>query len=433
MDITFPEKLQPLFSPSRYKVLHGGRGSSKSWSVARALLIKGVEKPIRVLCARELQTSLAESVHKLLADSIVNMGLSHLYEVQRDRIIGSNGTTFAFEGIRRNTTKIKSYEGIDFCWVEEAEKVTDASWQVLIPTIRKPGSEIWITFNPELEEDPTYKRFVKRPPKDAIVIEVNWRDNPWFPDVLYNEMVELRESDYKAYLHVWEGQCLSNLDGAVYGDELDTATTEQRICRVPYDETIPVDVFFDLGWADSTTMWLAQKVGFDYRILEYVEDSQKAINYYLKLLDGKKYVYGTLWLPHDAKARTVGTGRSVEEIVRAAGKRVRIVPKLSIADGINAARAIFPNCHFDEEKCADGLKALRHYRYQLSQRDGSPSREPVHDWASHGSDSFRYLALALKEAPKKEKSEGAMGRLAKRTDRMLQRMTGGTQQTGWLK
>lgn len=358
---------------------------------------------MRYLCARQLQTSIKESVHKLLSDCIERLGLESFYEIQRDTIIGQNGTTFVFEGLHRNVSKIKSMEGIDICWVEEAEKVTDESWKILTPTIRKPGSEIWLTFNPELEEDPTYKRFIKNTPGNALKVQMNWRDNPWFPEELKVEMLELRERDYNEYLHVWEGECYKNLDGAVYGGELIDAKDEGRIREVRYDPALPVDVFFDLGWADSTTMWLKQTVRGEHHYLEYIEDSQAPIQHYLKILEGKRYVYGTLWLPHDAKAKSLGTGLSVEEIVRAAGKKVRLVPKLSIADGINAARTIFPNSYFDEAGCADGLNALRHYRYEISTRNGAPSREPVHDWASHGSDAFRYSAVASKE-PKREKS-----------------------------
>jgi phage terminase large subunit len=406
MNIQLPEKAKILFQPKRYKILYGGRGSAKSTSCAVAMLAKGVERPLRCLCARQLQTSIAESVHKLLQDCINDMGLSHFYEVQRDKIIGLNGTSIVFEGIHRNVSKIKSMQGIDICWVEEAEKVTEESWSVLTPTIRKDGSEIWITFNPELEEDPTYVRFIKNPPKESLAVFMNWSDNPWFPESLSREMEELRERNYEDYLHVYGGQCIKNVSGAVYGGELIDAKNEGRIREVRYDQSLPVDAFFDLGWADSTTIWLAQKVDMEYRILEYIEDSQKPIGFYLKVLENKRYRYGTFWLPHDAKAHEKGSGLSVEEIVRNAGKHVRIVPKLSIDDGINAARTIFPNCFFDENKCVDGLNALRHYRYEIGKKDGSPSRQPVHDWASHGSDAFRYLAIALK-APKKEKSKVA--------------------------
>src|SRR5262249_44110905 len=153
-----------LFRPKRYKVLYGGRYGMKSWGAARALLMLGTQKPLRILCARELQNSIKDSVHKLLSDQIEILGLREFYDIQQTSIKGVNGTEFSFEGIRHNISKIRSYEGIDICWVEEAVLVSSTSWETLIPTIRKEGSEIWMTFNPELEQDETYKRFVKDPP-----------------------------------------------------------------------------------------------------------------------------------------------------------------------------------------------------------------------------------------------------------------------------
>jgi phage terminase large subunit len=164
IDAQFPSKLQCLFKPSRYKVLHGGRGSGKSWGVARALLILAAQKPMRILCTREVQNSILESVHKLLSDQVEALCLSHFYEIQKTTIKGANGSQFIFEGLRHNINSIKSMEGVDVCWVEEAEKVTEESWRVLVPTIRAPGSEIWVTFNPHLETDPTYQRFIANPP-----------------------------------------------------------------------------------------------------------------------------------------------------------------------------------------------------------------------------------------------------------------------------
>jgi phage terminase large subunit len=213
--LEFPAKLRPLFAPARYKVPYGGRGGAKSWGVARVLLLLGTQRPLRVLCARELQVSIADSVHRLLDDQVTRTGLGAFYDVQKQTIIGANGTQFLFSGIRNNVTKIKSMEGIDIAWVEEAEKVSDNSWQVLIPTIRKPGSEIWVTFNPDEETDPTYQRFVVNPPDDAVVIPISWRDNPWFPEELRREKDYLARVDPDAYMHVWEGHCRQHSDAQV--------------------------------------------------------------------------------------------------------------------------------------------------------------------------------------------------------------------------
>jgi len=175
----FPKKLEFLFEPSRIKAIYGGRGSGKSWGVARALLIMGANKPLRILCAREVQKSIKQSVHTLLSDQIQALGLGAFYEILEAEIRGQNGTLFSFAGLATNTVEsIKSFEGCDIAWVEEAQTVSKRSWDILIPTIRKPASEIWVTFNPDVDTDDTYQRFVVNPPEFAKVVKVNWSDNP---------------------------------------------------------------------------------------------------------------------------------------------------------------------------------------------------------------------------------------------------------------
>ena len=201
-----PGWAQYLFEPARYKVAWGGRGSAKSWSFARVLITKGLYQPLRILCARELQNSIKDSVHRLLSDQIELMGLSDAYDILATEIRGINGTLFLFEGLKHNITRIKSMEGIDICWVEEAEKVSERSWEVLIPTIRQKGSEIWASFNADDEHDPTYQRFIVNPPPDAVVKRVDWGDNPWFPEALRLEKDYLYRVDPDAAAHVWGGE-----------------------------------------------------------------------------------------------------------------------------------------------------------------------------------------------------------------------------------
>ncbi len=215
-----PRKLGCLFKPARYKVLYGGRGSGKSWGVARALVILAASSTLRILCAREFQNSIEESVHKLLAVQIELLGLQGMFDIkQRSIVCVATGSEFIFEGIRLNVNKIKSMEGVDICWVEEAQTVTENSWAVLVPTIRKTGSEIWVTFNPDGEDDPTYKRFVVFRQDDCILVKINWNDNPWFPDELRREMEALRKRDHLAYLNVWEGECRSQVDNPLWTKE----------------------------------------------------------------------------------------------------------------------------------------------------------------------------------------------------------------------
>lgn len=390
----FPKKLQPLFQPCRYKVLYGGRGGAKSWAIARALLIMGAQRPLRILCARELQKSIKDSVHKLLADQVSNLQLDSKYEVQQATIKGTNGTEFFFEGLRHNSNQIKSYEGVDICWIEEAQTTSRSSWRYLIPTIRKEGSEIWISFNPELEEDETYQRFVVNPPEESVIMPVSWRDNPWFTDVLKKELEHDKERNYAEYLVTWEGHCRVAVEGAIFEDELRVANTETRITSVPCDTTKPVNTFWDLGHGDQTAIWFIQKIGFEYHIIDFYQNARKKIQHYMQVLQEKGYIYGTDYLPHDGTSNHL-TGSSVEETMVSLGRRVEIVPRIQAkTDAINAARTVFPMCYFDSERCQEGLQSLKRYRYDVDADTGKVSKNPLHDIYSDGADAFQTFATA---------------------------------------
>jgi len=397
----FPEKLSILFDKARYKVLYGGRGGAKSWGVARALLILGCKSTLRILCAREFQTSIKDSVHKLLSDQIYSLGLESFYEVTQNSIRGKNGSEFSFVGLKNNIANVKSYEGVDICWVEEAQTTSRASWNILIPTIRKEGSEIWVTFNPELESDETFQRFVVSPPEGALVQKINWSDNPWFPETLNLEREALKNRDPEAYNTVWEGLCRVTVDGAIFAKEMQLAELDNRITRVPYDPIKPVHCVWDLGWADHTAIWFVQFIGMEIRIVRYMQANQQTISWYLAEIQKFGYFFDTMWLPHDAAAKNLGTGRSIEEVVRATGMKVQILDRVPVVDSINAARTIFNRCYFDRENCDEGLQCLRHYKYDVAE-DGSWSQKPLHDQYSHGADAFRMLGLMVNE-PKKVK------------------------------
>lgn len=402
----FPAKAQVLFTPakSRYRVLYGGRGGAKSWAVARALLIKAAKSPLRILCAREYQTSIKDSVHKLLCDQIVALELTSFFEITQNALRGKNGSEFAFVGLKNNIANVKSYEGIDICWVEEAQTVSRTSWNILVPTIRKEDSEIWVTFNPELETDETYQRFVMYPPEDAVVQKINWSDNPWFPDTLKSEKEALKARDEAAYNQVWEGLCRQSVDGAIFGKEMIQAEKDERICKVPYDPVKPVHAVCDLGWSDATAWWFIQFVGMETRLIRYFEGTQRTMTSYLAELQSFGYVYDTIWLPHDAQNKTLAAaGRSIEDIVRGAGFKTKVLERVPTVDSINAARTIFPNCWFDRENTADGLNCLRHYRYEVDPDTGQFGKMPLHDRYSHGADAFRYIALMVKEPAKVKK------------------------------
>ena len=206
INANIPAAFGYLFKPARYKVAKGGRGSAKSWSYADALLITGMDSPLRILCAREIMNSIKESVYRLLIDRIKALGLEDFYSATQSSIVGINGTTFIFAGLFRNVNQIKSLEGIDRVWVEEAESVSKDSWDLLIPTIRKPGSEIWVTYNPQFEDDDTHQRFAVNPPDNAVVRHINYDQNPYFPEVLRQEMEQDKARDKAKYETVWLGQ-----------------------------------------------------------------------------------------------------------------------------------------------------------------------------------------------------------------------------------
>lgn len=390
IDCDIPEKLLPLLTEShRYKSIRGGRGSGKTVGVAKTLITKSIEGPLRTLCCREYQASMAESVHRTLADEIASMNAGLYFDVQQALIKGRNGSFFGFEGLRRNVQSIKSYANVDIAWVEEAQVVPDASWEVLIPTIRNEGSEIWLTWNPELEDDATSKRFLLSPPSDCLDIELNWRDNPWFPTVLRKEMEELKARDPDAWLHVWEGKFRQVLEGAVYAAELRKADEENRITDVPYYDGKPVDTFWDLGYRDKTAIWMIQQVGAQTRVIDYIEGAQQKIADYVRELQTRPYVWGTDYLPHDAAAVELGMGTSLIEQVSALNRRVQIVPRVAqLASGIEATRNVFGSLWFDKSKCATGINHLRRYRY-VTNSNNVTGREPIHDEASHAADALR--------------------------------------------
>jgi phage terminase large subunit len=204
--IQIPKKLDFLFQPARYKIGYGGRGSAKSWSIAKALIVKLTQEPKRWLCCREIQNSIDESVHRLIADQIREMGYDKIWHVDKRHIRCDNGSEFIFEGLFRNVDKIKSLEGLDGAWVEEAHNVSKDSWELLLPTVRKDNSEIWVSFNPKFEDDDTYQRWVINPPDGCISVEVNYHDNPWFPGVLRKEMEQDKARDRVLYEHKWLGK-----------------------------------------------------------------------------------------------------------------------------------------------------------------------------------------------------------------------------------
>lgn len=395
MRAQFPSKLKPLFQSARYKVFHGGRGSGKSWGVARALLILARQKRLRILCTREVQKSIKDSVHALLSDQIQSLGFGADFQILETEIrCTRTGSVFLFAGLSQHTVEsIKSFEGCDIVWVEEAQTVSGKSWDVLIPTIRKPGSEIWITLNPQLETDETFQRFIANPPPDSVVVEMNYNDNPWFPAVLETERLHAQKTmKAEKYRHIWEGKCMPAVDGAIYFDEVARAEDEGRITRVSPDKLLKVHAIFDLGWNDAMTIIMVQRSASELRVVDYIEDSHKKLSDYSDMLKAKPYNWGHVWLPHDGFSKDFKTGKSAEEMMRALGWTVARTPNMDIEGGIKAAREVFERVWFDAEKTKRLVECLKRYRRNIGQKTGEAGA-PLHDEFSHGADAFRYMAL----------------------------------------
>lgn len=410
VEVSIPKAFKPIIQKARIKTFVGGRGSGKSESVGRYLLLCGKEEPMNILCCREFQVSIKQSVHSLLSALIIEMQLDGFYQVLETEIRGINGTKFTFAGLKNNIANIKSMYNIKKCWCEEAQVLSENSINVLLPTIRAEDSEIIFTMNPLLPTDPAYQRFVINPPKDSIVVKVNYDQNPFFPEVLEKERLDLLERDPIAYRNVWLGEPREAVEGAIFAEEMQKAQDEGRIMKVPYDPSKPVDIFWDLGRADKTAMWFVQQVGYEFRLLRYYENSGQHFSHYTKLAKELPYSYGRQYLPHDADNEQLAADRTIKkQAIDAFGSGVSVVPRIPKKTlAIDAARGVFNRCVFDKDLCADGLTCLRKYAYRVDPETGKVSREPDHDtpW-SHGADAFMAIGQSmlpvLKPKPPRER------------------------------
>ena len=391
----FPESLKPLFEPHRIKALHGGRCSGKSWAIARALLIQGAQRPLRILCTREVQKSIKNSVHKLLCDQVQALDLGKFYSITQTEIKGVNGTEFLFNGLSDQTAdSIKSFESVDICFIEEAQAISQRSLSILTPTIRKEGSEIWLAMNPELDTDPAFTYFIQTPQANSFILKMNYTENLWFNDTMEAERSHAERTMLpEDYANIWLGVCRPAVSGAIYAAEVAQAFTESRIRAVPYESKFPVHVIFDLGWNDKMSVILAQRSLSEIRVLEYIEDSHKTLDWYSAKLKEKGLNWGKVWLPHDGAHGDYKTGKSAQQIMQELGWSVNIIPIDKVESGIRLARQTLPRVYFDTDKTARLIECLRRYRRNLPTTTNEPGA-PVHDEYSHGADAFRYLCAS---------------------------------------
>lgn len=365
-----------LDTPCRYKVWYGGRGSSKSWNVARAILQRAYRKKTRVLCAREFQNSIADSVHRLLVDQIDMLGLNPYFTITDNSIKSVSGSEFLFKGIRRNINEIKSLEGIDICWVEEAQRTGPGSWDILIPTIRKPGSEIWVTFNPDLRTDSTYQRFVVSPPPDSIVRKVNFDNNPWFPDVLRAEMEYCKLVDEDAYENIWLGEPRSISHALVYANKF----------RVDRFEAPPnADFLFGADWGFSQDPTVLIRCFIDGRCL-YVDYEAYGIGVEI---DQTPALFDRVPLSRQWAIRADNSRPETISSVRRAGFDIVAAKKWagSVEDGIAAVRQF--EAIVVHERCKNTLDELNRYAHKVDPVSGEIKTDVI-DKHNHAMDAMRY-------------------------------------------
>ena len=412
LDIRMPATMARLFDgEARYRVAYGGRGSGKTRSFAKMAAVMGFKlaqegKAGQILCAREHLNSLEESSFTEIKSAIQeDEFLSSVYECGAKFIrTKDKAIEFTFSGLRHNLDSVKSKARILLCWIDEAESVSEEAWRTLLPTVRETDSEVWVSFNPRDPESPTYSRFVENPTDQTKVEKVNWSDNKFFPQVLRDEMeADRKRLKAEVFAHVWEGQPLDFEEGAYYREEMIQAEQDGRVLeKIDVDRSIPVIVSFDLGMNDSTSMVFAQHVGSEIRVIDFYENNGVALDHYVQVMRDKThehgYNYGPVILPHDARVRELGSGKSRIEILDGLGIRdVIIAPQLRVDDGIAAVRMAFNRLYFDKSKTSRLMKCLRHYHAEWIDKAKVFRPRPEHDWSSHAADSFRYLITGYRD------------------------------------
>lgn len=404
--IELPPKLVSVFAgEADVRGAYGGRGSGKTRTFAKMTAIRAYmwDRAGRegiILCGRQFMNSLDDSSMEEVKASLRSEPWLHEHFDIGEKYIRTHSKRIAykFAGLDRSLDSIKSKSRILLCWVDEAEPVTEEAWVKLIPTLREEDSELWVTWNPESKRSPTHKRFRQgRPDPRVKIVEINWRDNPWFPSVLERTRQRDLTDRPERYDHIWEGDFAQVFEGAYYVKEMLAAREQGRICSVPVAPGVPVHTAWDLGIGDSTAIWFFQMVGNEIRVVDFYENSGHGLPHYAEMLAAKGYEYGDDWVPHDARVRELGTGRTRVETLISLGRKPRLVPAHNLMDGINAVRETLPHCWFDEKRTDYGLDALRQYRSEFNEDTAVFSDKPLHDWTSHAADAFRYLAMAWRE------------------------------------
>lgn len=404
--IDIPDAFIELFQPSkkwRHILYHGGRSSGKSTTVAIYLVTLATNRPVRILCCREVQRSIKESVHRLLSDCIRKYKLPG-WTITEETLRNRNGSEFIFKGLHGNDQDVKSTEGVDICWIEEAQSVSMNSIDVLIPTIRKDGSFLIWTMNRLTEEDPVWNRIAKNPDERTYVRQVNSDEIELLlsPEVIH-EREKMRKDNPELFEHVWLGQPLTVNTGSVFGKQLAQAREDGRIGSVPYDDALGCYTAWDLGIGDATAIWFFQvTTGGEIHFIDHYESSGEDLGHYISVIQNKPYQYNKHFLPHDANARELQTNMTRADFFRNRGiNNVEVLRPTKFTLGTDdislVARPKFSKCWFDEKKCQRGLECLRAYHYEYDDKNKLLKDKPCHDWSSHSSSAFIYAMMAETE------------------------------------
>jgi phage terminase large subunit len=416
--IELPHKLVPVFTgEALFRGAYGGRGSAKTRSFAKMAAVRGLQCARNgesgvVVCGREFQNSLDESSMAEVKAAIESEPwLKEHYEIGEKFIRTWDGRIdFAFVGLRRNIESVKSTARIRLLWVDEAEPVSEVAWSKAIPTVREDNSEIWVTWNPERRASATNQRFRVNPPDNSKIIEMNWRDNPWFPSVLDAIRREDEVKRPEMYPNIWEGDYAIAHAGAYYATLLSQAQREGRIGKVSRDPLMAVRAYADLGGtgnrSDAFAWWIVQFVGREVRVLDYYEAVGQPLGVHLDWLRSRGWDKAQIFLPHDGSTQDRVYDVSFESAILKAGFNVTVIPnqgKGAARARIEAARRILPMCWFNEQTTSDGRDALGWYHERKSEDVRDVGLGPEHDWSSHGADAFGLMCVAYETPQGKPK------------------------------
>ena len=402
LPIDVAEAFEPLLQPARYKGAYGGRGSGKSQFFADLMIARAIAQPgFRALCGREIQKSLKESAKRLLEQKIADRNAGHLFEVQESQIKTPGGGLIAFVGLQDHTAEsIKSYEGFDVAWIEEAQTVSARSLQLLRPTIRAPGSELWFSWNPRRNTDPVDAMLRgEETPTNATTVRANYDCNPWFPAELEQERLDCLRMQPDQYAHIWEGDYISVAEGAYFARDLTEARQQGRLTTLAFDPLLPVKAYWDIGVRDATSIWVAQMNGQRVNVIDYYEASGQPLGAHLEWLRSNGYGKALCVLPHDGAKADAYTAVRFEDHIRSAGFETQTVEnqgKGAAMKRVETARRLFPRIWFDETKCKGGLDALGWY-HEKRDDHRNIGLGPEHDWSSHAADAFGLMCVAYEE------------------------------------